>query len=310
MDLCGAPVNATLGAAAMRHAVRNHSPVLVPSPKSIDGRSPMRVRPRRSALYMPGSNARALEKAKTLPADVVIMDLEDAVAPEAKVSARQQVMATVKSGGFGDRLVVVRINGRSTEWGPEDLLAAAQAGPDAVLLPKVETAAELIAAAKVLRECAAAERTEVWAMIETPRAIMNGGSIAEAAVSAPECRLSCLVLGTNDLVKETRAELDQNRTAALYWLLATVTAAKAYGLNVLDGVYNDFRDGDGLLRECRQGRQFGMDGKTVIHPDQIATANEVYGRSLRSSFNIRRTLLSEISSSIDSFRADALFLSW
>ncbi len=239
----------------------------------------MALRPRRSALYMPGSNARALEKAKNVAADVVIMDLEDAVAPEAKAEARGQVMAAIGAGGFGRREVVVRINGQGTPWGRDDLAAAARSGADAVLLPKVERAHDLTTLAKALAEAGAPDTLQVWAMIETPLGILNVAAIAEASTHVPRSRLSCLILGTNDLVKETRAELDANRTAALYWLSATVTAGKAYGLDVLDGVYNNFKDGEGLARECRQGRQLGMDGKTVIHPDQIATANDVFAPS-------------------------------
>lgn len=233
----------------------------------------MAIRPRRSALYMPGSNARALEKAKTLAADVVIFDLEDAVAPEAKETAREQVMAAVKGGGYGRRELVIRINGLDTPWGAEDLAKAAAAAPDAILVPKVSTAAQLAAAGKSL--AAAPKKMSVWAMIETPLAVLNLREIA-AAARDPSTRLCCFVLGTNDLVKETRAELDENRTAALYWLSAAVTAARAYGIDVLDGVYNAFRDAEGFRRECIQGRQLGMDGKTLIHPDQIGPANEIF----------------------------------
>ena len=233
----------------------------------------MAIRPRRSALYMPGSNARALEKAKTLAADVVIFDLEDAVAPEAKELAREQVMAAVAGGGYGTRELVVRINGLDTPWGREDLAQAAKAAPDAILVPKVSTPAQLVEVGQVL--VSTPEKTRVWAMIETPLAILNLREIA-AAAEERTTRLACFVLGTNDLVKETRAELDQNRTAALYWLSAAVTAARAFGIDVLDGVYNAFRDLEGLRRECLQGRQLGMDGKTLIHPDQIALANEIF----------------------------------
>lgn len=233
----------------------------------------MAVRPRRSALYMPGSNARALEKAKTLAADVVMFDLEDAVAPEAKETARNQVMAAVAGGGYGRRELVIRINSLDTPWGPEDLARAAAVAPDAILVPKVSTAAQL---AEVRQKLGSApEKTEVWAMIETPLAILNLREIA-AAARDPSARLGCFVVGTNDLAKETRAGLDENRTAALYWLSATVTAARAHGIDVLDGVYNAFKDTGGFRRECIQGRQLGMDGKTLIHPDQIAGANEIF----------------------------------
>ena len=230
-------------------------------------------RPRRSALYMPGSNARALDKAKAVAADTVIMDLEDAVAPEMKATARDQVAATVAAGGFGRKEVVIRINGLDTPWGTDDLAAAAASKADAVLIPKVSNPRML---ADVARGMAGARPEQrIWAMIETPLGVLNVGEIA-ASTHEPASRLACFVIGTNDLVKETRAELDDNRTAALYWLSAILTAGKAYGLDVLDGVYNDFKDAPGLLRESRQGRQLGMDGKTVIHPDQIATVNEVF----------------------------------
>lgn len=229
--------------------------------------------PRRSALYMPGSNPRALEKAKSVTADVVVMDLEDAVAPDLKATARVQVLGAVAAGGFGRRQVVIRTNGLDTPWGLEDLKSAATSSANAVLIPKVSSAAMLADVERVLAGARADLR--VWAMIETPLGVLNAHEIA-AASQAPSSRLSCFVIGTNDLVKETRAELDDNRTAALYWLSAILTAAKAYDLTVLDGVYNDFKDLNGLLRECRQGRQLGMDGKTVIHPDQIATVNAVF----------------------------------
>ncbi len=231
------------------------------------------LRPRRSALYMPGSNARALEKAKTLAVDVVIMDLEDAVAPEVKAIARDQVAAAVASGGFGRREVVIRINGLDTAWGLDDLAAAAASSADAVLIPKVSSPEMLSDVERALAGTGSTKR--IWAMIETPLGVLNAGEIAAAARQTGS-RLSCFVIGTNDLVKETRAELDRDRTAALYWLSAIMTAAKAYGLDVLDGVYNDFKDTEGLLRESRQGRQLGMDGKTIIHPGQIAIVNDVF----------------------------------
>ncbi len=233
----------------------------------------MHVRPRRSVLYMPGSNARALEKAKSLPADGLVLDLEDAVAPEAKDSAREQVTAAVKAGGYGRRELVIRANGLDTPWGEADVKAAAAAGPDAVLVTKVASSADVERAEALM--AGAPERTRLWIMMETPLAILDARAIA-AVGGRRGSRLACLVMGTNDLVKETRAELDGDRTAALYWLSAAVTAARAYGLDVLDGVYNNFRDADGFERECRHGRMLGMDGKTLIHPDQIATANGVF----------------------------------
>ncbi len=235
------------------------------------------LRPRRSALYMPGSNARALEKAKMVDADVVIMDLEDAVAPEAKTAARDQVSTAVASGGFGRKEVVIRINGLDTPWGLDDLIAAAASKATAVLIPKVCSEQMIAGVDRVLTDQGATQR--IWAMIETPLGVLNVRETA-AAGRPSGGRLDCFVIGTNDLVKETRAELDRDRTAALYWLSAIMTAAKAYGLDVLDGVYNDFKDADGLLRESRQGRRLGMDGKTIIHPDQIAIVNDVFRPSL------------------------------
>ena len=235
-----------------------------------------KMHPRRSALYMPGSNARALEKAKTLDADVVIFDLEDAVAPDAKADARQQVCAAVKGGGYGQREVVVRINGLDSPWGGDDVRAAAEAGPAAILIPKVESAGQLSDVAGAVKQ--AGGSAALWAMIETPMAILRLAEIV-AAGGQDGAALSCLVVGTNDLVKETRATLDRDRTAALYWLSAIVTAARAYDIDVLDGVYNDFKDLDGFEAECRHGLMLGMDGKTLIHPTQIAAANDVFSPS-------------------------------
>ena len=233
----------------------------------------MQLRPRRSVLYMPGSNARALEKAKSIAADALILDLEDAVAPEAKDAARNQVCAAVKAGGYGRRELVIRINGLETPWGKADLEAAVAAVPDAILLPKPRNGADVARVSEALSR--AGDKTQVWAMIETPLAILNVQDIA-AASRLGDARLACLVMGTNDLVKETRADLSSNRRPALYWLSATVTAARAYGLDVLDGVYNNFKDAEGFRRECMHGRALGFDGKTLIHPDQVAVANEVF----------------------------------
>jgi len=235
----------------------------------------MHIRPRRSVLYMPGSNGRALEKAKSLAADALILDLEDAVAPEAKETARTQVCAAVKAGGFGNREIVIRINGLETQWGEADLHAAAAAVPDAVLIPKPNTGADIARATEALARAGAPDATRLWAMIETPLAILNLADIA-AASRRPGARLACFVMGTNDLVKETRADLSANRRPALYWLSAAITAARAYGLDVLDGVYNNFKDIEGYQRECAHGRALGFDGKTLIHPDQIAAANTVF----------------------------------
>lgn len=235
----------------------------------------MTLRPRRSVLYMPGANARALEKARQLAADALILDLEDSVAPDAKAAAREQVMQAVKGGGYGKRELVIRINALDTAWGADDMRAAAAAAPDAVLIPKASGGADIEHACDALRRAGAPERTRLWAMVETPIGIVKVGEIAAAASHAGS-RLACLVIGLNDLFKETRAEVTPERTAALHWLSASLTAARAFNLDILDSVYNNFRDTDGCRRECLQGRMLGFDGKTLIHPDQIAIANEVF----------------------------------
>ena len=235
----------------------------------------MQGRPRRSVLYMPGSNERALEKAKTLPADALILDLEDAVAPDEKPRARPQVCAAVKSGGYGAREVVIRVNALETPWGTEDILAACDAEPDAILVPKVMHAGDVVSVAKILQGVHAPEKIRLWAMMETPMAILNARTIAATAVYA-ENRLCCLVMGTNDLIKESRARALHDRFAVVPWLAMTLAAARAYRLDIIDGVYNDFKDEKGLREECERGRTLGMDGKTLIHPSQVAPCNEIF----------------------------------
>ncbi len=236
------------------------------------------IRPRRSALYMPGSNTRALEKAKSLAADVLILDLEDAVAPDAKETARGQVCEAVKAGGYGRRELVIRINSLDTPWGRDDLAAAADVGADAVLLPKVNEAGDIDIVSQILTREGAPEKTRLWAMMETPLAMLNAAEIASAA-EHPGSRLSCFVMGTNDLAKETGASQGAGRAAMLPWLMTCLAAARAYGISILDGVYNDFRDADGHAAECAQGLLCGMDGKTLIHPGQIADANQTFSPS-------------------------------
>lgn len=238
----------------------------------------MAIRPRRSILYMPGSNARAIEKAKTLPADGIIIDLEDAVAPDAKPQARDQVAAAVKAGGFGAREVFIRVNGIDTPWHAEDMSAAAHAAPDAILVPKISNSEQLEMLGRRLLDMGTDHRTRIWAMIETPFAILNIADIAAAARDS-ETRLSGFVLGTNDLAKETSARLVPGRAPMLPWLTTCVLAARAYGLAILDGVFNDIGDADGFVAECRQGRDLGMDGKTLIHPNQIAPCNAAFSPS-------------------------------
>jgi citrate lyase subunit beta / citryl-CoA lyase len=238
----------------------------------------MAIRPRRSVLYMPGSNARAIEKARTLPADAVILDLEDSVAPDAKAAARQQVMDAVTAGSLGAREVIVRINGLDTQWWLDDLNAVAKAKPDAVLVPKVSSPDHLEDVAERLVDISADQKIRVWAMMETPLAMLNARDIAAAARDV-ETRLTAFVMGTNDLAKETRAKITPGRTAMLPWLMNCVAAARAFGLDIIDGVYNELADADGFARECSEAREMGFDGKTLIHPNQIAPCNAAFSPS-------------------------------
>ena len=235
----------------------------------------MPIRPRRSVLYMPGSNARALEKAKTLAADGVILDLEDAVAPDAKAAARDSVVAAVKAGGFGAREVFIRTNGLDTPWFADDLTAAMAAAPDAILIPKISNSEQLELIAQRMLSTHAAHRTRIWAMIETPAAIFNVRQIAAAAKDA-ETRLSGFVLGLNDLAKETRARQVPGRAPMLSWIATCILAAREYGIDILDGVYNDISNTQGFNDECAQARDLGFDGKTLIHPNQIEPCNAVF----------------------------------
>ncbi|MGA2043923.1 MAG: CoA ester lyase [Roseiarcus sp.] len=235
----------------------------------------MIARPRRSVLYMPGSNPRAIAKARSLPADAVILDLEDSVAPEAKAAARDQVVAEVRAGGFGGREIIIRVNASQTIWGRDDLAAAAAAGPDAILLPKIDGPGSVMQAARELREAGAPERVRLWAMMETPMAILQAGAIAAVAAD-PSSRLDVLVMGLNDLAKETRARFVPARASMTAWLSLCIVAARAHGVDILDGVYNDIADLAGFEAECGQGRDLGLDGKTLIHPSQIALANAIF----------------------------------
>ena len=228
-------------------------------------------RPRRSVLYMPGANERALEKAKTLEADALILDLEDAVAPSAKADARDRVCAAAGSGEYGGREVTIRANGRDTEWHDDDLRAIATSGAAAVVVPKVGTAGDVTAVVTALEAAGAPDDLDVWAMIETPEAVANADAIANASE-----RLTVFVLGTNDLVKELQAEFVPGRAPIATALQLVVLAARRTGTVVLDGVFNDLDDADGFVAECVQGRQWGFDGKTLIHPKQLAPANETW----------------------------------
>ena len=243
------------------------------------------LRPRRSVLYMPGANERALEKARTLPADALILDLEDAVAPDAKVEARARVCAAACSDGYGRREIAIRVNGLDTPWHADDLAAAAAAGPDAVLVPKVSAAAEVHAIEAALVEAGAPDRTAIWAMLETPQAVLDAPEIVAASD-----RLTVLVMGTNDLAKELHAEQVPGRQPLLHGLSACLLAARQAGKVIVDGVYNDIKDEAGFEAECLQGRQLGFDGKTLIHPSQLEPCNRVFAPSDEEVVQARRII--------------------
>ncbi len=230
--------------------------------------------PRRSVLYMPGANERALEKAKTIPADALILDLEDAVAPDAKAEARERVCAAAASGAYGSKEVAIRVNGLATEWHAADLAAAAAAGPAAVVVPKVDSVDDVAAIERGLEAGGAPDHTKIWAMLETPVAVLH----AEAIAAASE-RLTVLVMGTNDLAKELQAVQIPGREPLLPALAMCLLGARAAGKVILDGVYNDIKDPDGFHAECVQARHLGFDGKTLIHPSQVDDANQVWAPS-------------------------------
>ncbi len=232
------------------------------------------MRPFRSVLYMPGSNPRALAKAATLPADALILDLEDAVAPDAKEAARDLIVDAVNSGDLSPRYVMLRCNGLDTEWGEGDIASFAKCSADAVLLPKVNGANDIHAALALMDKFGVPETTEIWAMMETPASILNAREIAHASP-----RLGGFVVGTNDLLKDMYASYDPARTAVAAALSICVLAARDAGISVVDGVFNAIKDADGLKSECDQGRVMGFDGKSLIHPAQIETTNAVFGPS-------------------------------
>jgi citrate lyase subunit beta/citryl-CoA lyase len=249
----------------------------------------MSLRPRRSVLYMPGSNARAIDKARTLACDGIIIDLEDAVAPDAKDAARRQVVDAIKAGGFGSREVVVRVNGIDSPWSADDLAAMATAGADAVLVPKIVTADQLEQIGARLLGLHADLHLRVWAMIETPLAIFNIRELAAMALDS-ETRLTAFVIGTNDLAKETGARIVPGRAPMLSWLSNCVLAAHTYGIAVLDGVYNEIADTEGFAQECAQARDMGFDGKTLIHPNQIAACNAAFSPTAAEIAEARRII--------------------
>jgi len=232
------------------------------------------LRPRRSVLYMPGANERALEKAQTIPADALILDLEDAVAPDAKPEARERVCAAATSGAYGTREIAIRANGIGTQWHDDDLAAIAQAGPAAVVIPKINTPDEVHQIEKALEARGAPDHTRIWAMLETPIAMLGAHDIARSSD-----RLAVLVMGTNDLAKELQAAHVQGRQPLLAGLGLCLLAARAAGKVILDGVYNDIKDEAGFLAECEQGRDLGFDGKTLIHPSQVDPCNTTFAPS-------------------------------
>jgi citrate lyase subunit beta/citryl-CoA lyase len=242
-------------------------------------------RPRRSVLYMPSSNERALEKAKTIAADALILDLEDAVAPDAKESARSNACAAAASGEYGRREIAIRVNGIGTAWHADDMAAACEAGPDAILVPKVDSAKAVLDLVDVMSRHGALPQTQLWAMVETPQAMLHAEEIAAASDV-----LTVLVMGTNDLAKELYAEHVPGRHPLLTGLGLALLAARATGKAIIDGVYNDVKDEDGFLAECRQGREMGFDGKTLIHPGQVAGANEAFAPSAQAVEDARGVL--------------------
>jgi citrate lyase subunit beta / citryl-CoA lyase len=232
------------------------------------------ARPRRSVLYMPGANTRALEKARGLPADGLIFDLEDAVAPDAKLAARENVLKALGEGGYGKREILLRINGLDTPWGAADALAAAHSKADAVLIPKVESAAHVQQVETILDQAGAPESLAIWCMMETPKGMLHAEDIARSSR-----RLAGFVMGTSDLAKDLRCLHTPMRLPMITSLGLCMLAARAYGLAILDGVYLNLKDADGFAAACQQGKELGFDGKTLIHPDTIAKANEVFAPS-------------------------------
>lgn len=233
-----------------------------------------RNRPRRSVLYIPGSKERALEKAKTLPADALIFDLEDAVAPDGKVEARETVKRAVKAGGYGQREIAIRINGLDTPWGMDDLKAACEAAPDAILLPKVQSSGMIEELDKLMRDFGAPDSTYIWAMMETPLGVLNAQSIATA-----HPRLTVMVMGTNDLAADLHAAQVENRYPLMPSLQQCLLVARSFGLIIIDGVYNEFKNTEGFKARCLQSRRMGYDGMTLIHPVQVEVCNDAFAPS-------------------------------
>ena len=232
------------------------------------------IRPRRSVLYVPGSNPRALEKARTLPADGLILDLEDAIAPDAKAAARKGILDALAVGGYGQREILVRVNGLASEWGHDDVAAIAKSGVDAILLPKIESAEMVREVEALLVACDVPAEMAIWCMIETPLGVLHAEEIAWGS-----SRLGGFVMGTSDLAKDLHCLHTPDRLPLVTSLSLCILAARAHGLAILDGVHLDLDDDEGFAASCRQGLQFGLDGKTLIHPRTIDTANAVFAPS-------------------------------
>jgi citrate lyase subunit beta/citryl-CoA lyase len=245
--------------------------------------------PRRSALYSPGANPRAMEKTSSIPADVFILDLEDAVAPELKSMAREYVAEFLRSRKPDGREVIVRVNGLTTSWCRDDIRAVIELAPSGILFPKISSAQDVQAAEEMLSHAGAPENLAMWAMIEMPLSILNLHEIARQ-VERPGSRMNVWVMGTNDLVKDLRALHTNERTSVLYALSAALIAARAYGISILDGVHNDIANVDALIASCEQGRAMGFDGKTVIHPSQIDHCNKIFAPDGDAVANARRIL--------------------
>jgi citrate lyase subunit beta/citryl-CoA lyase len=232
------------------------------------------LRPRRSVLYMPGANDKALEKAKTLPTDAIIFDTEDSVAPDMKAAAREKVAAAAASGEYGGRELTIRVNGLDTEWCEDDLRSAAKAGPSGIVVPKINSAADVSKVESIIESAGAPDHTTIWAMLETPAAMERAVEIATSSE-----RLEVLIMGTNDLAKELRAALIPGRAPLLWGLARCVNAARFAGKVILDGVYNDVKDPEGFAAECAHGAELGFDGKTLIHPTQVEPCNDAFSPS-------------------------------
>jgi len=237
-------------------------------------------RPRRSALYIPGSNKRGLDKGRSIAADSLILDLEDSILPEGKEDARAAIAAAIGAHAYGKREVVVRVNGLDTPWIASDIAAIARSGPDAILIPKVSCADDIRRARAAMTEAQAPNDLALWAMIETPLGVLNAQEIAACAPNS-EAPLTCLVIGTNDLAKETGSRIQPGRALMLPWIAQILAAGRAYGIAVLDGTHIDLHDMDDFRAECEQGRDLGMDGKTLIHPKQVPIANEIFAPSAK-----------------------------